>query len=229
MNEHTIELGDWQRILLGDAPALFLLEVLARSAVVYLMLVVALRLLGKRMTGQVTILEMSVMIALGGVVSLPMQAPDRGILVAASLLLCILALQRGLSRLGVSLPLFERALQGRSVMLVKDGVLQVEELASAALSREQVFAVLREHDVHELGQVKRAYLEPCGAYSIFKRDQPMPGLSIFPARDRGIHDREKSVNGQLACASCGHVRSEDGASCACPHCGMSDWTRAVSH
>jgi hypothetical protein len=53
-------LADWHRLLLGKAPFAFLLELLLRATVVYLALLLIVRLLGKRMSGQLTNLELGV-------------------------------------------------------------------------------------------------------------------------------------------------------------------------
>ena len=101
MKKEEIKPWDWQRIFLGEAPAEFLLEVLIRTIVIYLVLLVVLRLLGKRMDGQLTLTEMAVMITLGAIVSVPMQIPDRGILMGVVALVCALIFQRGWNRVTV--------------------------------------------------------------------------------------------------------------------------------
>jgi uncharacterized membrane protein YcaP (DUF421 family) len=73
----------------------FLLEVLARTAAVYLVLILLVRMLGKRMSGQISNIELSVMVVLGAIVSGAFQLPDRGVLPALMLMLTLLALQRG--------------------------------------------------------------------------------------------------------------------------------------
>ncbi|HEU4412265.1 MAG TPA: hypothetical protein VFS43_43890 [Polyangiaceae bacterium] len=123
MKPEEIRLGDWKRILLGNAPVAFLLETFARPLGIYLALVVVLRLFGERMTGQLAILEMSVMVALGAIVAVPMHMPDRGVLVGRLLLVRVLGLQRGLGRLGVERRRVELATQGDLTSLVKDGIL----------------------------------------------------------------------------------------------------------
>jgi len=60
MKKEDIFLDDWQRILTGEAPTIFMAEVLLRTVVIYLMLLIILRLREKRMTGQLTISEMAV-------------------------------------------------------------------------------------------------------------------------------------------------------------------------
>jgi uncharacterized membrane protein YcaP (DUF421 family) len=88
MKKDEIHLEDIQRILFGQAPPQFLLEVFIRTVVIYISLLFIVRLLGKRMSGQLTIMEMAVMLTLGAIVSVPMQMPDRGLLQGALLLLC---------------------------------------------------------------------------------------------------------------------------------------------
>src|SRR5688572_22437587 len=97
MGKDEIRLSDLQRLLLGDAPFEFLGEVFIRTLMLYIALLVILRLLGKRMSGQLTITEMAVMITLGAIVGSPVQIPDRGVLIAIFILICILALHRGLT------------------------------------------------------------------------------------------------------------------------------------
>ena len=143
MKEQEIVPWDVKRILLGQAPAAFLLEVVVRTAIVYMALLVVVRLLGKRMSGQITILEMGVMLSLGAIVSVPFLTPDRGIVIGVLLLVAILALQRGVSFWGTRSPKVEMLSQGRATPLVRDGVVLLDELGRAAISREQLFAALR--------------------------------------------------------------------------------------
>ena len=80
MKKEEIHRGDWHRILIGTAPTEFLLEVLIRTIIIYLFLLVTLRLMGKRMGGQLTISELAVMLTLGAIVSVAMQIPEKGLL-----------------------------------------------------------------------------------------------------------------------------------------------------
>src|SRR4051812_43129161 len=109
-----MSLATWKRILIGTAPFGFALEVFLRTIVVYLVLVAAVRLLGKRMSGQITNLELGVMMTLGAIVSVPMQSPDRGIVPGLLLLVCVVLLQRGFSEIGTRSSRAERLLLGEA-------------------------------------------------------------------------------------------------------------------
>src|SRR5689334_7147777 len=142
MDKEEIFLNDWKRILFGNAPLEFLLEVLIRSVFIYCFLLIIIRLLGKRMSSQLTITELAVMLTLGAIVSVPMQMPERGILQGMELLVLILLFERGLTWLIYKNKKIEELTQGKMSLLVKDGVLQLGEVKKLNISHEQLFAVL---------------------------------------------------------------------------------------
>lgn len=227
MKPEQIHLGDWKRLLLGDAPWRFLPEVVLRTLLIYLALLAAMRVFGKRMTGQLTIVEMSVMLVLGAIVAVPMQVPDRGLLVGALLLFCVLLMQRGLGRLGFASRRVELLSQGDATLLVKDGVIQIGRLRDAALSHQQLYASLRDSEIHQLGEVRRLYLEACGEFSLFTFDEPRPGLCLLPGVDHDILAHCPVKPGLSACGYCGQVVAGSGKPERCDHCGHGAWVDAV--
>jgi hypothetical protein len=52
MKPDEIKLGDWMRMLMGNAPPEFLIEIVIRVVFLFILLVVAMRLLGLRMSAQ---------------------------------------------------------------------------------------------------------------------------------------------------------------------------------
>ncbi len=234
MKKEEIYLEDIKRILFGLAPPEFLLEVFLRTTITYIALLVIVRFLGKRMSGQLTIMEMAVMLTIGAIVSVPMQVPDRGLLQGGILLLCILFFQRGISWLGFKNGKIEDLTQGKASMLVKDGVLQLEEMRKVRISHQQLFAELRQEDVFNLGMVDRVYLEACGEFSIFQSEKPRAGLSILPPDDQEIiQTKEQAFTAKpenialLACINCGFVKPKNKPE-KCEDCGHEDWINAIN-
>jgi len=226
MKKFEIHLADWQRILFGQAPPIFLLEVFIRTLIIYIFLLVVLRWLGKRMSGQLTILEMAVMLTLGAIVSVGMQTPDRGITLSMFVLFCTLAFQRGLGWLGIKSAKIEELTQGRISTLVKDGVLELDEMSRCRISRQQLFAQLRSSGIYSLGQVRRVYLEACGLFSTVKMHTPFAGLPTLPPGDNKAIDLLQHTD-DMACANCGNVSGDQSLLKDCPRCGANAWTPAV--
>jgi len=229
MKKEEIFLWDWKRILLGNTPFEFMLEVAIRTLLIYLVLVIIMRLLGKRMNAQLTITELAVMIMLGGIVSVPMQIPERGLVPGILVLVCVLLMHRGINWLAFKYRKAELITQGDLQVLLADGVLDRKEMAKSSLSREQVFANLRAQNVRHLGQVKRLYLEADGNFSIYRQNKPQPGLSILPDKDKDLHCATQKAENVQACRQCGQVESKSKTNNAvCPRCGCGDWTYAVN-
>ncbi len=220
-----MSLHTWQRVLIGSAPFGFLLEVLLRTAIVYLFLLTAVRLLGKRMSGQVTNLELGVMLLLGAIVSVPMASADRGVVPGLILLCAIVLIQRGFSLIEARSGPAGRLLIGEVSLLVRDGVLVPRELERAHVSQQQLFSVLRIQHVRHLGEVERVYLEAFGAFSVLRREQPSSGLSVLPAP--GVKSRDRPQK-PLVCSYCGAAapRDERTGSC-CENCAHAQWTEPV--
>ncbi|WP_207532578.1 DUF421 domain-containing protein [Desertivirga arenae] len=225
MEKKDIQALDWNRILLGEAPAEFLLEVLIRSAIIYLALLIIVRLLGKRMSGQLTLSETAVMVTLGAIISSPMQDPQKGILEGILVLIIALLFYRGFNLWGYNSSTFEKISQGHSSLLVKDGKIHLEGLNETRLTRQELFAQLRRRDIYNLGTVKRAYLEGCGVMSIFKEDNVKPGLPLLPEKDQELGDYLQKDH-LVACFNCGNTSIH--ADNNCENCGQKQWTVAVT-
>jgi len=94
MKPEEIKFGDWMRVFVGEVPASFYLEIIIRMAVVYALLIVSMRLLGKRMASQLTRNELAAMVSLAAAIGVPILAPDRGILPAIIIAIVVIAVTR---------------------------------------------------------------------------------------------------------------------------------------
>jgi len=228
MKKEDIHLGDWHRLFIGEAPLEFMLEVLLRTLIIYLVLLITMRLLGKRMNAQLNVTELSLMLMLGGVVSVAMQLPDRGLLLSIFTLACLLVLYRGLNWWAVRNERVEYLVHGELQQVAADGKLDIEAMAQSRLSREQLFAQLRKAGIQQLGQVKRVYMEANGEFSVYEQTPPKPGLSVLPQQDLALLAAEPADNSLTACLRCGHTEAAPPHLPTCPHCHAKEWTKAVN-
>ena len=227
MKKEEIHIGDIKRWLFGQMPPEFVAEVALRTLLIYLVLLLVVRLFGKRMAGQITLVELSVMITLGAIASPVMQLPDRGILFGVVMLLVALLFQRGVNLLAFKNKRIEHAAVGKMNMLIKDGTLDLEQLDKTRITKEQLFALLREKKIQNLGKVKRAYLEACGKLSIYEGKEVLPGLPIFPPGDwEVISVQQPSPDHIMACNNCGHVQKTNGRQTVCDVCQTHEWSKA---
>lgn len=219
MKKEDIHLDDIYRLLIGNASPEFLLETFIRTLIVYVAALTAIRILGKRMGGQLTITELAVIVFLGAIISVPAQVPMRGILPGLLILLLIVVYQRSITWLSCKSAAVEQLLLGKTTVLIKDGVLQLDNMKSAAISHQQVYGILRSKNVYNLGRVKRLYLEDCGLFSLYEHepDKGKSGLSVLPPSDPDVLKSQEEEADMLACNNCGYVTTGLGYN-VCPNC-----------
>lgn len=227
MKKEDIHFGDWQRMFLGDVPAGFYWEVVLRIAVIYLILMVSMRLMGKRMASQLSRNEMIAMVSLAAAIGVPLQAPDRGILAAVVIAIVVIAIQQLLAWLASRNQALESFTQGNLSILIADGGMKLENMEKSGITRERTFAQLRSSGIRHLGQVKRLYFEASGSFTFIQADEELPGLGILPAYDTEFADRVYRHTDRLVCERCGQLIPYHGNSTACTNCGSDRTTQAV--
>lgn len=140
----------------------------ARAALVYLALLVLMRLSGKRTVGQFTPFDLLVVMLISEGVSESLHGSDTsvpaGLLIAGTVILLdvIAAWFSSHSRKA------DEVLQGRAVLIGKDGKILEDVLKRERVAIEDVFRALRVEDC-EVGDMRRAYLEADGEISILRK------------------------------------------------------------
>lgn len=225
---NDVEISDLHRIIFGNAPAEFMIEVLIRAIIIFSILVIVVKWLGKRMSGQLTITELGIMIMLGAIVAPPMESPDKGILLGVMILLLILFYHRSLTFWGVKNSKIETITQGRLSILIKDGIIQLDEARKTGVTHAQLYAVLRKKKIYNLGKVNRLYLEACGLFSVFEAEETKPGLSLLPVSDDSIHQiQQYPANDLMSCINCGNTKRIKQEHETCDKCNDTNWDKAV--
>jgi uncharacterized membrane protein YcaP (DUF421 family) len=227
MQPEQIQAFDIKRLLIGNAPALFLLEVAVRAVFTYLVLLLATRALGKRVAGQMSVLELTVIVTLGAAIGVPLESPEHGLLAALIVLAIAVSYQRLIGHTTFRHRRAVALLEGAPSVLVRDGIVDVGALKHLSMSRERLFAMLRQAKILQMCQVKRAYLEANGQLSIFMDDQAPSGLSLLPGEDQVKYREQFADPNAHACRSCGFVEREERPEAACPNCHSDQWELAV--
>ncbi|WOD14020.1 DUF421 domain-containing protein [Paraburkholderia kirstenboschensis] len=217
-----------QRLLVGDGPWAFLVELAPRAVIVYGLLLVAMRLMGKRVAAQLSITELAVVLMLGAAIGVPIQVSSQGVLPAVVVLCAVVVLQRLTGKAGLRWRRFEVLQQGDVTILIKDGRMLLDQLKVCDMSREMLASELRAAQVAHLGQLRRVYLEASGSISIVRRRDERPGLTVRPDMERSLLDAI-GADGYFSCWNCGvTVAADQRPSHPCTACRASRWESAVT-
>jgi uncharacterized membrane protein YcaP (DUF421 family) len=228
MKKEDIHISDWLRILVGDVPASFYLELLLRAAIIYLLLMLAMRFMGKRMSGLLSRNELVAMVSLAAAIGTPLTSPDRGIVPAVIIAIVVVYIQRWISGKAFRDEHFERYAIGELDILISDAVIDLEVLKKVRISRERLMAELRGSGIKQLGSVKRFYMEASGFFTLIENEEPNEGLLILPSWDEEFCKRLTPSETQITCGICGLLQpKETDRKTKCPHCREVAWADAV--
>lgn len=224
---------DLIRMFLGSDPALFYIEIVFRTCLIYLYALMLIRWVGGRGIAQMSIVEFLLVIALGSAVGDGMFYPDVPIFYSMLVITLVVLINKGLDVLIFRFRPVEKALDGRTAEVIRDGVIDTDTLRRRNLGQSELFEGLREKGYKNLGEIRTAYLESSGRFSIFHRPRPQLGLPIEPAWDTMppvIFTSGNNVeNLRLACCSCGFLLATDHDTTPdfCPNCQGRSWTAAL--
>ncbi len=155
----------WSRIF--DYPnATGALIIAAKTAVVYVVLIVGLRVLGKRELGQMNLYDLVMIIVLGNAVQNAMINGDNtlaGGVVAATVLL---VMNRSFNALVLKYSAVDRLMVGEPAVIVHDGKPVPGAMKRQGITAEQVNAALREHGIDDLSKCHMCVLEVDGSLSV---------------------------------------------------------------
>lgn len=213
---------DWQRLLWSDtAPPSYLWEVVLRCLFTYLCILAALRVTGRRQVKQLSMFELSVVLGLGSVAGDTMFAADVALAHAAVVFAVVMGLYLLFNHLTEWFPKFSDWLEGKPVLLVRDGRIEIGSFDKQNLTHKELFGQLRLQHIEHLGQVRRVYIEATGEMSIFfyPDDEPVrPGLPILPEPIAAL-PAALTGRGAHACGYCGEVVPQvPDSAAACPAC-----------
>ena len=222
---------DWHRMLWADDISWpFLLEIVFRCGFTYVLILGALRIMGRRGVRQLSIFELSIILGLGSAAGDAMLYDDTPLLPATVVFMVVTALYVLFNRLTEKFPIFSDWLEGRPVLLVEEGVIHQQNFHSQKLTLKELFGELRQQQVEHLGQVRRAYIEATGEFSVyfFEDDDVLPGLPIWPEQLNQASSRATTA-GPHACARCGTVRElATAAEARCANCHNDAWLPACT-
>jgi uncharacterized membrane protein YcaP (DUF421 family) len=167
-----------------------LLQIVLRTGVIYLVVLIGVRLSGKREVGQMTPFDLTLLLLISNSVQNAMTGPDTSLaggVVAASTLLVLNYVVGSLS--GAN-RVFRRVVQGEPSLLVHDGKANVAEMAREHVSMDELQRALREHGIASVHDVALAVLEVDGSISCMKYDEIKPDANTHLVRRRFIQKKQ---------------------------------------
>lgn len=222
-----------KRMFLGEHPWLFYVEIAVRTSIIYSYTLALIRWIGGRSVTQLSMVDLLLVIALGSAVGDATFYPDVPMLQAMLVITVIVCLNKLIDNLIERYDGAKRIIDGRTVVVVRDGRIDREGLVHRDISALELKSLLRLRGISNLGQVESAFHESGGGLSVFHRGTPVPGLPIVPPNDVAPPPplAGTAPDAPVCCVNCGSLRLAADVTPAmpCPDCNRRDgWTPAVT-
>ncbi|HEV3316252.1 MAG TPA: YetF domain-containing protein [Candidatus Angelobacter sp.] len=146
------------------------LQIMARTSIVYLLVLIGIRLTGKREVGQMTPFDLTLLLLLSNSVQNAMTGPDTSLLGGAVAAVVLLVLNYLLAELSGLNRRFRSVIQGSPTLLIHNGSLLADHMSKEHLTLDEIQRSLREHGVSSIEDVALAVLEVDGSISVLKYD-----------------------------------------------------------
>ena len=166
-----------------------LLQIVLRTGVIYLLVLIGVRLSGKREVGQMTPFDLTLLLLLSNSVQNAMTGPDTSLLGGVVAACTLLALNYGVAGISGSNRRLRRLIEGEPSLLVHDGKPIESHMARERVSMDELHRAMREHGINSCDQVALAVLEVDGSISCLKYDEIKPDASTHLARRRFIQKK----------------------------------------
>ena len=142
-----------------------------RTLVLYVFIILAIRLMGKRQISDMQPSELVVTLVVSDIASLPMQNTSQPLLSGVIPVLVLVSLEIATSVIMMKSRRIRRLVCGSPVVVIKDGELLQREMRRLRLTTEDLFAQLRQQDVFTLDDVQYCIVETNGTVSVLEKPQ----------------------------------------------------------
>ena len=147
---------------------------LIRTIILYLLIIVAIRFMGKRQVGEMQPAELVITILVSAVASVPMQDVSIPLAHGVVPIVALIAAEVVLSTLSLRWGGLRRLLSGNPVTVIEDGVLDQQALGRLRMSIDDILEDLRLKGVFDLRQVRWAQIETNGQLSVLLESASSP-------------------------------------------------------
>ena len=213
---------------MGSEEWSFLFEIIFRTTIMFLVIILGLRILGKRGVKQLSIFELVVIIGLGSAAGDPMFNKDVGIISSIVVFIVIVIFYSIITYFIGRSKKVENLMEGKSKCLIQDGYFAIDNFKKESLGSQELFSALRLKGISQLGQIETGIEEISGEISVFfyEYQNVKFGLPIMP---ESLDEPLKNINekAHYSCCFCGFTEIKTlGNAGNCPKCNKDEWVKS---
>ncbi|MBJ8004951.1 DUF421 domain-containing protein [Bacillus mycoides] len=155
-------------------------SIIGRTMLLYIIILIIFRLMGKREIGELSVLDLVVFIMLGEMAVVAIENTDKSLwhqLVPMTFLMCI---QIILSVISLKFQRFRHLIEGEPAILVNAGKIDEKKMRKQRYNIDDLLMQLREQGIGDVRDVEYAILEPSGKLSVFQKQKSKKSKNDTP-------------------------------------------------
>jgi uncharacterized membrane protein YcaP (DUF421 family) len=146
--------------------------ILIRSVILYVLVIFAVRLMGKRQLGELQPSELVITILVSNIATLPIEDVNIPIIVGVTPILSLVCFEVMVSWINLRLPKLRRLISGSPKIIIRNGCIERDIMRELRFSVDDLLMALRSKDIFDIGEVQYAIVETTGSVSVMKK-QPL--------------------------------------------------------
>lgn len=151
-----------------------MLNCVLRAAVLYPLVIFAVRLMGKRQIGELQPAELVVTILISNIATLPLEDQNLPVLMGIVPVLVLVSLEVIVSWLSLHFRSFRRLISGSPKIIVMDGNIDQQVMKALRFSLDDLMSALRSGGVFDINEVQMAVVETNGSVSVYQKTEYQP-------------------------------------------------------
>ena len=144
---------------------------LIRTLFLYLMIILAVRIMGKRQISELQTSELVVTLLISDIAAIPMQNTSQPLVSGFIPILVLVSCELLLSASMLKNSKFRKLVCGKPIIVIKDGEIDQKEMRRLRMSTEDLSEQLRQMDVFNISEVSYAIVETNGKLSVLKKPE----------------------------------------------------------
>lgn len=147
---------------------------LIRAFIIYIFVIIAVRLMGKRQVGELKPHELVITILLSAIAVIPLEENSMPLANCLVPILLFISMEIIMSVISMKSLWFRNLLQGRPIFIIRKGRIDQKKLREMRFTIDDVVDALRQKDIFDLNEVEDAVIETNGSISVLPKAKYKP-------------------------------------------------------
>lgn len=155
-----------------------ILQIILRTLLLYAVIVLIFRVMGKREIGELSIFDIVIYIMMAELAVVAIEDSDTSVINSIIPMLILMIIQVSLAIFSMKSKKFRILMEGRPSIIINNGKIDEKEMKKQRYNFDDLLLQLREKDIRNIADVEYAILEVSGKLSVFKKEKNNTGITL---------------------------------------------------